>query len=223
MFKKFLTILIFLISLSSAQAFECISFESKTVSTSVDDLFCVYNENKLTPLQMDGQYTMSVELDKLATKQADENIYNHKIIFGTKGVLLLKAPNNEIMTVEVIDPAEKEALTEMVFALGAQKLSLEEKDIKIAELTLEKGEVTKDYLLTKAELETAQRNIAENQTIHDQLKIDADDLDVLFVKAQKSIDSWRSRFYSILGALIMFILFLGRDWMNANSQMGPPK
>jgi hypothetical protein len=206
--------MILLLGVSSVHAYECYDFESKIVQHSVEDLFCVTYDTKLTPLQMDGQYSMVVEQNKLTDK------YDHKVVFKTKGVLLFKSPTNEIMTVEVIDPAEKEAWTEMQFTLEAQDRTIQEKDRKIANMTLENEKIKGDYLVTKSELENAKWFIAENQTAHDCFDADEKDLKRIYREVENEKSKWRGRANFLLAVLGLLTINWIRAWARSNRQDG---
>lgn len=212
--NKLLIFIVLLFGVSSVHAWECIDFESKTVQHSVDDLFCVSYESKLTPLQMERQYNLVVDLNKQTEK------YDHKIIFKTKGVLLLKSSTNEILTVEVIDPAEKEAWTEMLFMLEAQELIIDEKDLKIAALILEKEKINENYITTKSKFAEANWIIANNHTVHDQLNINEKDLKGIFKEVIDEKDKWEGRAYQLLFILIVLGINWIQGWARSNRQDG---
>lgn len=156
---KFIWVFLVLLFFPLVSAYECIDFESKTVQHSLDQLFCVSYENRLMPMQMQGQYNITIEDDVLTSK------YDHKIVFDTKGVLLLKAPDNRIMTVEVIDPLEREQYGKMMAVLEAQDLELTSREDRITELAGLYQTEQDDHRDTRGLLSDAQGIIDSNLTV----------------------------------------------------------
>ena len=161
--KLLLTLLIsfsiFLIG--NAYAYECVPFAEKTIQHSMvspsgeSELLCVTWDGSLTPSGMPaGTYESLTQQNILTGK------YEHKFKFKAQGILVLKAPDEKQMTIEVVDVGEKTRALELQTMIEERNKIIEEQGKKVMNLTL-------TVYNTQQELDVANDFISKNLTRRD--------------------------------------------------------